>query len=111
MNYIEKFPIFSEDIYKVEPLYPRIQLEDIENTIVKILDKHSDLCKYYINISDASFNVSFNVDESQLNAMIKTSFTINLYKYNNNPLVILSKEVQEFNQWNVILVDLLKKLK
>lgn len=111
MNYIEKFPIFSEDIHKVEPLYSRIQLEDIENDIVKILDKHSDLCKYYINISDASFNVSFNVDESQLNAMIKTSFTINLYKYNNKPLVILSKEIQEFNQWNIILVDLLKKLK
>ena len=66
---------------------------------------------YYINIKDASFTVSFKVDESQLNAMIQTSFQINIYKYNNKPVVILSKEIYCHHQWNDLLEYLLKKLK
>lgn len=111
MSYIKSFPHYENNNETLDILYPRIPLEDIEYNIIKILDKHSEMCKYYINITDASFNVSFNVDENQLNAMIQTSFQINIYKYNNKPIVILSKEIQEHHQWNNILVELLKKLK
>jgi len=113
MNYITSFPLYSENNNEItkDILYTRIPLEDIECNIVKILDKHSELCKYYININDASFTVSFNVDENQLNAMIQTSFQINIYKYNNKPIVILSKEIQDHHQWSDLLADLLKRFK
>ncbi len=111
MSCINTFPNYAQNNETLDILYPRIQIEDIEHTIIKILDKHSEICKYYINITDASFNVSFNVDENQLNAMIQTSFQINIYKFDNKPAIIFSKEIHEHPQWNIILVDLLKKLK
>jgi hypothetical protein len=110
INYITSFPYY-ENNETSDILYTKVQLDDIEHNIIKILDKHSELCKYYININDASFTVSFNVDESQLSAMIKTSFQINIYKYNNKPIVILSKEIHEHQQWSELLIDLLKKFK
>ena len=112
MNYIESFPLYRENNNTTNDiLYTKVQIDDIEHNIIKILDKHNELCKYYINITDASFTVSFNVDESQLNAMIQTSFQINIYKYNNKPIIILSKEIHDHHQWSDLLVDLLKKLK
>jgi hypothetical protein len=111
MNYIESFPYYENNNETNDILYTKVPIDDIEHNIIKILDKYNEICKYYININNASFTVSFNVDQSQLNAMIQTSFQINIYKYNNKPIVILSKEIQEHDQWSDILVDLLKKFK
>lgn len=111
MNYIESFPYYENNNETNNILYTKVPIDEIEYNIIKILDKYNEICKYYININNASFTVSFNVDQSQLNAMIQTSFQINIYKYNNKPIVILSKEIQEHDQWSDILVDLLKKFK
>ena len=111
MNYITSFPDYENNNETNDILYTKVQIDEIEHNIIKILDKHSELCKYYINIKDASFTVSFNVDENQLNAMIQTSFQINIYKYNNKPIVILSKEIHEHHQWSDLLINLLKKFK
>jgi len=111
MNYITSFPDYENNNENTDILCTKVLLDEIEHKIIKILDKHSELCKYYININDASFTVSFNVDESQLSAMIQTSFQINIYKYNNKPVVILSKEIHEHQQWSEFLEYLLKKLK
>lgn len=111
INYITSFPYYENNNENTDILYTKVSLDDIESNIVKILDKHSELCKYYININDASFTVSFNVDPSQLDAMIQTSFQINIYKYNSRHIVILSKEIQDHHQWSDLLVDLLKRFK
>jgi hypothetical protein len=109
--HIKSFPYYENNNENTDILYTKVPIDEIEHNIIKILDKHSELCKYYININDASFTISFNVDQSQLNAMIQTSFQINIYKYNNKPIVILSKEIQEHQQWTDLLVDLLKRFK
>jgi hypothetical protein len=111
MNYITSFPDYENNNEQTDILCTKVQIDEIEHKIIKILDKHNEFCKYYININDSSFTVSFKVDESQLNAMIQTSFQINIYKYNNKPVVILSKEIYCHHQWNDLLEYLLKKLK
>jgi hypothetical protein len=91
-------------------LKTKILLEDIENKLCKILDKHSETAKYYINISENSWVVSFNVDISQFEAMCKTMFNINIYNENNYTVVCLSNEVKEHPQWEELYNYILKKL-
>ena len=88
-----------------------ISIDDIKKNINKILDKHYEICKYYINYTEPSWIVSFNVDERQLEAMLSTAFEIFVYKdINNNSILIFSKEVEEHQQWSDVYNDL-KRLK
>lgn len=113
---IESIPLFNDIDKNLSKdsiiLKTKIFLEDIENKLCKILDKHSETAKYYINITENSWVVSFNVDISQFDAMCKTMFNIYLYKNteNNYAILSLSNEINEHPQWQELYNYLLKKL-
>jgi len=110
---IETVNIFNEEIInKNQQFKTNIHLNNIEDYINSILDKNHDTCKYYFNTSENYWSVSFNVDMSQLEAMCKSTFEINLYKdSDNNSIIIISDEINEFEQWSDVYRDLVKKLK
>jgi len=113
---IDSVPLFENIKDKLSQdmitLKTKILLENIENKLCSILDKHSETAKYYINISENSWVVSFNVDISQLDAMCKTMFYIYLYKSNQDNYAIcsFSNEIKEHPQWQELYNYLLKKL-
>jgi hypothetical protein len=77
-----------------------ISIDNIKKSINKILDKNQETCKYYINYTNPSWTVSFNVDIRQLEAMIETSFEIIVYKdINNKTILVLTKEINEHPEW------------
>jgi hypothetical protein len=89
-----------------------IKINDIENFINSILDKHKDICKYYFNITENYWAISFNIDISQLEALFKSSFTIFLYKNSdNNAIISISNEINDFEEWSKLNSYLIKKLK
>jgi hypothetical protein len=113
MNYITKFPYYEVVATDTNIIFVnKIHLDSIERTLVSVLDSHSSICKYTININDSSFTVSFNVGSDQLDAMIATSFQINIYRNTtNHPIIILSKEIYEHQQWSDVLNSILSKIK
>jgi len=64
-------------------LKTKIPIDKIEGLIVTVLDKHCEKCKYYIDIENAYFGVSFNVGMDQLDAMNDTMFYIYIYMNEN----------------------------
>ena len=113
MNYIKKIPYYEVVATDTNIIFvKKIHLDSIERTLVSVLDSHSSICKYTININDSSFTVSFNVGSDQLDAMIATSFQINIYRNTtNHPIIILSKEIYEHQQWSDVLNSILSKIK
>jgi len=113
MNYITKFPYYEvvdndNNIIHVN----KIELDSIERTLISVLDNHGSICKFYINITESYFCISFNVGSDQSDAMIATSFQINIYRNNtNHPIIILSKEIYEHQQWSDVLNSILSKIK
>ena len=101
MKYITKIDTY--DASKINPngllevIYTKISIDDIEDLINKTLDKHSEICKYYIHMDDNYWVVSFNVQLDQVDVMIETMFEIRLYK--NNSIITLSNEIKEHQQW------------
>ena len=88
--------------------HTKISITNIENKINNILEKYKDLLKYYINISDNYWGVSFNVGMEQIQEMIDSMFCIYLYKdVSNNAIILLSKEVNDYPQWNSVRGDLI----
>ena len=111
---INTINLYKEEILKndLSVFNTNINISKIENIINSILDKHSDTCKYYINITENYWSVSFNVGMDQLDEMCKSSFQIDLYKdHNNNSIIILSNEINEYHQWSEVNKDLKKRLK
>lgn len=110
---IDTVNIFDQElINKNQQFKTNIHLNNIEDYINSILDKHSDTCKYYFNINENYWSVSFNVGMNQIEAMCKSTFEINLYKdNNNNSIIIISDEINEYEQWSEVYRDLVKKLK
>jgi hypothetical protein len=110
---IETVNIFDRELTNDNQQFKtNINISNIEDYINTILDKHSELCKYYININENYWSVSFNVGMNQLEALCKSTFEINLYKdINNNSIIIISNEINEFEQWSEVYRDLIKKLK
>lgn len=112
MNYITKFPYYEVVANDTNIIHVnKIHIDSIERKLVSLLDSHSSICKYTININDSSFTVSFNVGSDQLDAMIATSFQINIYRNDSNPIIILSKEIYEHQQWSDVLNSILSKIK
>ena len=112
--FIKNIPIYdylAEEKYCKNIIKTNIKSDDIEEKINKILDKHSNTCKYYININDSTWVVSFNVGIDQIEAMIKTMFEIRIFKDENNLVKIyFSEEIKEHEQWAEIYNDLIKNL-
>jgi hypothetical protein len=110
---IETIKIFNEELINNNQQFKtNIHLNNIEEYICSILDKHSNICKYYFNINKNYWSISFNVGIDQLEEMCKSAFEINLYRdINNNSIIIISDEINEYEQWSIVHKDLIKKLK
>lgn len=113
MQFIKIIPSYNESLSTNFDIIPtKISINDIESKINTILDKHSDICKYYINCDEASWVLSFNVGFDQIEAMIQTMVVINLFKDSNNiSILTVSKEINEHQQWQDVHQSLFKKLK
>ena len=73
--------IYKENTVKneAETIFTKIDLDKIDDIIHKILDKYSDFCKYYFNIDETYWEVSFNVGLDQFEEMCQTMFEIYLF--------------------------------
>ena len=114
MTYINILPTYEDNLVSndFELINTKINIENIENTLNKILDNFSEKCKYCINITESCYYVTFKVDINQLEAMCKTMVEIKLFKDNNNKSIIaISKEINEHPEWNDVYASLLKKIK
>jgi hypothetical protein len=82
---------------------------DIENNLNNILDKFTEKIKYYIDCNESLYDISFNVGIQQYQAMVDTSFTINIYKNTNNKIIlIISKNIDSHPEWNELKKNLFK---
>jgi hypothetical protein len=112
MPFIKSFETIPSDTLNNSYIYTKINTDDIEKKIIDCLDKHSTTCKFYINITDKTFVVSFNVGLDQYEIMCETSFEIKVFKDNeNNSVIFISNEVKEHHQWSELYNYLLSKLK
>lgn len=107
---IQNIPIYNNiKLENNEVLITKIPTEKIENTINDILDKYKEICKYYINITDYYWSVSFNVDIDQFEEMSKTTFEINVFKGSLNTSIIeITEGIKESNYWNELYIELMK---
>ena len=107
---IANIPIYNNvNLENNEVFITNIPIEKIENTIKNILDKYNDICKYYINITDYYWSVSFNVDIDQIEEMFKTTFEIKVFKGSLNISVIeITKGIKENDYWNELYKELKK---
>lgn len=113
MNCILNIEDFTDELlnFNGEIIYSNIPINNCEKHINEALDKYSNICKYYINCSNASWSVSFNVGMDQIEAMVQTTFEIKLFKNTKNDcgIIILTKEIGEHEQWNDVHKDFIKK--
>lgn len=112
---LSKIELYKDTFFKIDKnilFKTKYPINDIENIINCILDKYIDTCKYYIDIENFYWGVSFNVGLEQIEAMNHTMFLIYIYKDDdNNSIIIISNEIQEHTQWSSIFKELSKKLK
>jgi hypothetical protein len=111
MNDINNIRFYAEDLVskKYELINTSVPADLIEKKLNKLFDKYPEICKYYINLSNSTYNVSFNVGLEQLNAMNETMFQIKIFKnIDNGAVLLVSNQVAEHPQWNEIYIELLK---
>lgn len=113
--YMKDLQLYSEnhDANKnSDIIHSKIPIHDAEGFINKILDKHKETCKYYINCNDNYWGVSFNADPSQYEIMFKSMFEIHLFNsVENTAICLISKEINEYEQWGEVKRDLLNRIK
>ena len=79
-----------------------LSIDVIKQHINKILKREHNTCKYWENINEPIWGVSFKVDESQYHAMIQTAFEISV-KLNESKgiyYITFSGEMEECDQWS-----------
>jgi len=106
MNQDKKENTASERIIKTTK-----DIDSLEKTINNVLNKNKNICKYWKNINDHIWGVSFKVDENQYLAMIQTSFeiSISINEIEGNS-VHFSKEIEECDQWSPLYEQFVSKL-
>jgi len=82
----------------------------IRKTINDVLDKNHNMCKYWENINEPIWGVSFKVDESQYMAMLQTSFEISVKLNDGVNLIRFSNEMVECDQWSDLYSVFLNEL-
>ena len=104
MNMIKNIPLYdnvAKEKYRSNILITKINYENIERKINKLLDRYEEICKYYINIDEGFWGVSFNVGPEQIDAMIKTMFELRIFRTEENTInIFVSKEIGEHHQWS-----------
>jgi len=114
---ISKIKLYEEREFQNDDIIlikTKIKTNNIEHFLNNILDsnKYNDICKYYINLIDYTYHVSFKVGLEQLDAMIDTSFEIEIYKdTNNNSVIIIGKKIKEHYEWKELYLELTRELK
>ena len=100
---IDSVTIFDKKLLNDRQIFnTNINLSKIEDFINNILDKHNDLCKYYFNINENYWAVSFKVGIDQIDVMCKSTFEINLYKNVIFFYVQIVETILIFNKKNLI---------
>ena len=113
-QYMKDIKLYNENIAypSCDIIHTKILIGYIEELMKKILDKHSEICKYYIEFNNNYFGVSFNVGIDQFEAMCKTMFEIHVFKnIDGKAILLISKEITEHEQWGVVHSDLLRAFK
>jgi hypothetical protein len=111
---IEKVPIFedlNQNNDKKVIIKTKVSLDKLEDFLNKILDKYHEKCKYFVNLNEIYYGISFNVGIEQINAMIQTMFYLYIYKDTNGQSIIkIVSEDQEHPEWKDIKKDLITSL-
>ena len=98
--------IDNNEIFKTN-----IHIDKIEVTINEILDKN-DICKYYMNIDENYWLVSFKNNICSIEDMLISGFEIYLYKdENDNSIIRISKEIIEYEQWSELYRNIINRIK
>lgn len=113
--FVNNIPFLEKNVSTNEEkniiLYTKININDIEYTLNSTLDKFDSLCKYYSNLHDSYYLLSFKVDISQVEAMMATSVQINVYKNDiNDCIIVIDKNIDMHPQWVEIKKALFKNL-
>ena len=112
--FINNMPLFDSSTFSDNKniiINTKHQINNLENIINSVLDRHSDKCKYYIDISNSYYCISFVVPIQQLEAMNDTMFYLYIYKNSNDLGVIqMINEKTEHPEWKLIKNELMKNL-
>lgn len=114
MNLITNIPPFTNDNTMIKDTFiikTHINIDNIENYLNNILDKHNELCKYYINFKESTWTISFNIGYDQIEILMETTFEIYLFKKDNNSILLISNKIKDRPEWNNLHSDLLNELK
>jgi hypothetical protein len=81
-----------------------LSIDIIKQRINKILHKERDMCKYWENINEPIWGVSFKVDESQYQAMLDTAFEISVKFDLSDEMnhIRFSEEIEGCDQWSFL---------
>lgn len=90
-------------------LKTKLNITIVKKFINEVLNEHSDMCKYWENIADNIWGVSFKVDDSQMMAMIQTSFEISILDNNGVNSIQFSQEMEEHEQWSPLYMAFVRK--
>jgi hypothetical protein len=86
----------------------KIAIQDIERKLNKILDKHSEICSYYIILNDYTYVSSFHHQSVRsIDDLIKYMINISIYKEHDYAVLDVSKIIEEIEPWREIYSKLL----
>jgi len=108
---ISKINLFDETKKKENTLITSVKITDIEDKMDEILGKYSEFSRFYINLTDYYWAISFKpeVCQGDLDLMTKTMIEIMIYKdSNNNSIISISENINKVKEWSDLLGDLIK---
>jgi hypothetical protein len=108
---ISKINLFDETRKTKNTIKTSIRINNIQDIINTILDKYSEFSKFYLNLTDYYWTISFKpeVCQGDLDLMSKTMIEIMIYKdINDNSIINISENINEVKEWSDLLKDLSK---
>jgi hypothetical protein len=106
---ISKINLFDETKKTENTIKTSIKVIDIEDKMSNILDKYSEFSRFYFNLTDYYWVISFKpeVCQGDFELMTKTMLEIMIYKdSNNNSIISISENIIKINEWSDLLKDL-----
>ena len=106
---ISKINLFDETKKTENTIKTLIKTTNIEDRIYTILDKYSDFSRFYLNLTDYCWVISFKpeVCQGDFNVMTKTMIEIIIYKDSNDNIIMnISENINKINEWSDLLKDL-----
>ena len=106
---ISKINLFDETKKTDNTIKTSIKIIDIEDKMNKILDKYSEFSRFYFNLTDYYWVISFKpeVCQGDFELITKTMLEIMIYKdSNNNSIINISENINKVKEWSDLLKDL-----